>query len=108
MAYVSAACALVASLLSCAHKGLCVPLLPASFVPTPSYNAKFLYLLLFSSVYVSSEDSRTQVRGQTVKQSADFRSVSHAPNDVVRKFPVRSCRGEYYQKTAEHHFVDRQ
>ena len=31
----------------------------------------------------------------------------HAPNDVVVKVPVRSCR-ECHQKTAEHQFVDRQ
>ena len=31
----------------------------------------------------------------------------HAPNDVVGKVPVRSCR-ECHQETADHHFVDRQ
>ena len=56
---------------------------------------------------VSSEDHRTPVRGQTVKQSADFRSSSLAPNDVVGKVPMCSCR-ECHQKTTEHQFVDRQ
>ena len=37
---------------------------------------------------VSLEDSRTQVRGQTVKQSPEMRSVSHAPKVVVGKVPV--------------------
>ena len=34
-------------------------------------------------------------------------AVCLAPNDVVGKVPVRSCR-ECHQKTAEHQFVDRQ
>ena len=34
-------------------------------------------------------------------------AVCFAPNDVVGKVPVRSCR-ECHQKTAEHHFVNRQ
>ena len=34
---------------------------------------------------VSSEVCRTPVRVQTVKQSAEMRSASHAPHDVVRK-----------------------
>ena len=37
---------------------------------------------------MSSEDCRTPVRGQTVKQNAKMRSVSHAPIDVVVKIPV--------------------
>ena len=56
---------------------------------------------------VSSEDCRTQVCGQAVKQSAGMRSALHAPIDVVGEVPVRSCR-EYHQKTTEHQFVDRQ
>ena len=56
---------------------------------------------------VSSEDCRTPVRGQAVKQCAEFQSALHAPNDVVEKVPVRSCR-ECHQKTTEHQFVDRQ
>ena len=36
---------------------------------------------------VSSEDHRTPVRGQTVKQIAEFRSSSHAPIVVVGKGP---------------------
>ena len=37
---------------------------------------------------VSLEDSRTQVRGQTVKQSPEVLSVSHALKVVVGKVPV--------------------
>ena len=36
---------------------------------------------------VLSEDCRTPVRGQTVKQSAEIRSALHSPNDVVRMSP---------------------
>ena len=52
---------------------------------------------------VSSEDCRTQVLVQAVKQSAEIRSVSHAPKDVVGKVPRESYR-ECHQKTTEHQF----
>ena len=55
---------------------------------------------------LSSEDCRTQVLRQAVKQYAEMRSASHAPIDVVMKVPVRSCR-DFHQKTSEHQFVDR-
>ena len=47
---------------------------------------------------VSSEDCRTAIRGQAVKQSAEMRSALHSPSDVVGKVPVRSCR-ECHRKT---------
>ena len=37
---------------------------------------------------VSSEDRKTPVRGQAVKQSAEMRSSPHAPIVVVGKVPV--------------------
>ena len=37
---------------------------------------------------VSSEDCRTPVRGQAVKQSSEFQSSSHAPIVVVVKVVV--------------------
>ena len=49
----------------------------------------------------------TVLRGQAVKQSAEFQSSSHAPIVIVEKVPMRICR-ECHQKTAEHQFVDRQ
>ena len=47
---------------------------------------------------------RTEVQTVDVPQRAHR---EHAPNDVVRKVPVRICR-ECHQKTSEHQFVDRQ
>ena len=65
---------------------------------------------------ISPSDSRTNCRnlehhptGPEV-QTVDIPQRAHrehAPIDVVVKVPVRSCR-ECHQKTAEHHFVDRQ
>ena len=46
-------------------------------------------------------------RSQVFKSASQRAYREHAPNDVVEKVPVRSCR-ECHQKTAEHHFVDRQ
>ena len=56
----------------------------------------------------SSVSVHRQYGGLTLLCSNRDRShKEHAPNDVVGKVPVRSC-SECHQKTAEHHFVDRQ
>ena len=56
----------------------------------------------------SSVSVHRQYGGQTLLCSNRDRSHrEHAPNDVVGKVPVRSC-SECHQKTAEHHFVNRQ
>ena len=51
---------------------------------------------------------RAQATRSQVERSASQRAHrEHAPNEVVGKVFVRSCR-ECHQKTAEHQFVDRQ